>query len=119
MKQSSSSRSKQYLEKLGWIYGKTEMPWNRFTKKRKDLFGICDFIAVKDGLIMCGQDCVGNGDVAKHIKKIQENTVFPQVANAMPVYILSWAKRGARGKQKKWTVKVFNLFLDSVIETTL
>ena len=94
------------------------MPWNRFTKVRKDLFGICDGIAIKDKRIMCIQDCNGNGDFGAHVKKIQGNPLFPIVANAIPIYVMTWAIRGARGKQKKWTVKLFNLFNDSVVEIT-
>jgi hypothetical protein len=114
----SSERSKQYLEAKGYLWGKTES-YNTFTHQRKDLFNMCDGIAIKDGKAICIQACAGSGDVASHVKKLQENPIFPQVSAALPVYILTWAKRGPRGKRKVWTVKIFNLFSDSVVESSL
>ena len=115
MKNSTSARTKQYLEKKGWLWGKTEY-YNIFTHRRVDLFGIYDGIAIKGKTIIGIQACLGDGDVAKHIRKINENPLYEELKRALPIYIFSWAKRGTMGKRKVWTVKIHKLGKEKVIK---
>lgn len=97
-------RSIKLLESQGWVVQKVEQ-WNSFAKKRKDLFGFIDVLAMSENMLVGVQVTAGSGDVAKHIRKIQDekNHELWLRCKGRSIVIHSWEKRGPRGKRKVWT----------------
>jgi hypothetical protein len=96
----------EWLREQGYNVEKVEMPWNPYTKKRKDFAGFADAIAWKKGVILAVQAC-GAGSLAEHERKIRSAPLFPSwVAAGSSVMLVGWSQRVAYGKDgKKLKVK--------------
>ncbi len=125
MKNQSLHRSKKQLEKEGWTVGIVEK-WQSFFGRKKgqgppgvrvDLFNLWDLVAVKAGETgVLGIQCtMGGGDASKHLKAMLANPILRIWLNSgNPGIIMSWAKRGERGKRKLWTYKITQLNHDEI-----
>lgn len=116
-------RSMAELRKRGYTVGKTEMPWNRFSKVRQDFCGFADAIAFSadSNEVLAIQACAANGDPAKHLRKLAglESAKVWVSQPARRLEIWSWGKKGQRGKRKLWTLKVIPFELEKAeAETT-
>lgn len=101
-----TQRTLQRLRKEGWTAAVTER-WNHFSKVRQDLFGFCDVIAVKPGQGVLMVQCTSTANKSARVKKIQSLPAAVVCLEAgCRVEAWGWAKRGARGKAKKWTLSV-------------
>ena len=120
-----TARSLKYLRDRGFIACKVEqilhMPGRPFPFK-KDAFGFGDILAAQSG--MSGIEGFGiyliqvtsTGNVSKRCEKIKSD---PKVApfaikwlqSSGNIHVHGWAKRGPRGKAKRWTLtkKTFSL----------
>lgn len=101
---SPSARSKAYMAKQGYIVGTVER-YCSFTRRRHDLFGFIDLIAVR------GQDVVGiqttsDANLAARIAKAEALPEFPIWLRAGRVEFHGWGKKGGKGKRKMWSVRV-------------
>jgi hypothetical protein len=104
---SPTQRSLDALRKDGWTCAVVER-WNPYAKIRQDLFGCIDILAIKPG---CGtlavQACAGASHAARREKAINEPRLIVWLAaskdNKFEVW--SWAKQGARGARKLWTLR--------------
>ena len=84
--------------------------WNQHAKVRQDLFGFADLVAVIPGMpgTVYVQTTSG-ANVAARLNKMRAEPVVARVraclAAGNSVMVHGWAKRGARGKRKTWTLR--------------
>ena len=110
----SLQRTKKELKARGISSGKVEAPWNQFSKKRSDLFGILDLVALYLGEGICGIQCCG-ADFAEHDRKILASPYSVEWLESYGI-LETWAwrkilkKKG--GKLKIWDVKIKRYTLD-------
>ena len=109
---STSARTMAYLRTQGYTVGDTQKPWNPYTKKRTDLFGIFDCLAFNDEVTLGVQAC-GSTDFAEHRRKMLASSVLkPWCMSNRKAVLIGWSKRVARGKNgkkmkvKRWTPRI-------------
>ena len=114
IKQSNLSRSMLYLKEQGWTIGKVEMPWNKFTKKRQDLFGILDAIGI-NGTQTVGIQACGSGDFKKHCEKLVEaKTSKLWVESGNLLLIIGWRQVKLKRGKARMVWKPRELWIDSL-----
>ena len=87
---SPTQRSLEYLRDLGY-HCEIVVKWNSFTKQRKDLWGWCDILAIRENEVLAVQ--VTASAVADRIKKIQESTTVALVRKAgIRIEVHGWRK---------------------------
>ena len=74
-----TQRSLEYLRAEGYLCEVVEK-WNSFTKTRKDLWGWCDILAIRENEILAVQ--VTAAGVSSRIKKIMASDTLPLVRKA-------------------------------------
>ena len=85
-----TQRSLVYLREQGYLCEVVEK-WNSFTKTRKDLWGWCDILAIREGEILAVQ--VTAAGVSSRIKKIMESDTLPIVRKAgVRIEVHGWRK---------------------------
>lgn len=78
-----------YLRRRGWEVARTEH-WNHFAKRRQDLFGFIDVLAVNDSNLVAIQTTDGSHH-AEHVAKILGIPVARQLVYHMDIEIWSWS----------------------------
>lgn len=101
---SPSARSKAYMVKQGYIVGTVER-YCSSTKRRHDLFGFIDLIAVR-GSDVVGIQSTSDANLAARISKAEALPTFSVWLRAGRVEFHGWGKKGAKGKRKLWSVRV-------------
>lgn len=101
-----TARTLERLKQLGFDAGVVER-FNPFSKRKHDLFGFCDIVAIREGVgTILIQTTSGNGgNRSSRRKKIFSEpraAIAARCGNRIEVW--SWAKRGPRGKRKLWTL---------------
>lgn len=113
-------RTMEWLRKQGYEVEKTEQAWNPYTRKRKDMFGFCDAIAIKrDDPITIGIQACATGELVAHEKKMRALPSFELWLSSpyRSVLLVGWSKRVAYGKDgkklksKRWTPKSYYVTL--------
>lgn len=105
---SPTARSLAFARLRGYVGGVVEV-WNAHARVRQDFLGFADLLFVVPGElgVLAIQACV-TGDQAKRLAKIQSDDLAPKVtawlAAGNRIAVWGWAKRGARGKRKTWTL---------------
>ena len=102
---SPTARSLALVRRRGGIAGTVER-WNPHSKTRHDFLGFADILAIQPGQlgVLAIQACV-TGDQSKRLEKIrQEPRAALWLAAGNRIAVWGWAKRGARGKRKTWTL---------------
>jgi hypothetical protein len=85
-----TQRSLEYLRAEGYLCEVVEK-WNSFTKTRKDLWGWCDILAIRENEILAVQ--VTAAGVSSRIKKIMESNTLPFVRKAgIRIEVHGWRK---------------------------
>jgi len=85
-----TQRSLVYLREQGYLCEVVEK-WNSFTKTRKDLWGWCDILAIRENEILAVQ--VTAAGVSSRIKKIMESDTLPIVRKAgVRIEVHGWRK---------------------------
>jgi hypothetical protein len=85
-----TQRSLVYLREQGYLCEVVEK-WNSFTKTRKDLWGWCDILAIRENEILAVQ--VTAAAVSSRIKKIMESDTLPIVRKAgVRIEVHGWRK---------------------------
>ena len=106
-------RSLEKIKEYGWLYDIVEQPYNRYTKKKKDLFGFGDILCL-DGKRTVIIQATG-ADLSSHRYKILENMfVIPWLeADGNELEIWSWRKlKKVRGKKATyWNLKITDVLL--------
>jgi len=91
--------------------------WNPHAKVRVDLFGVIDVLAIVPrvetihgqaiaGEIVGLQACSGTDHAKRRAKILAEPRALAWVEAGGRLELWSWSKRGDRGKQKRWTLRV-------------
>lgn len=109
-----TQRSLKHLRDQGYLCGITEH-WNSFIKRRQDLFGFIDIVAISptESGVLAIQTTSGS-NVSARLNKILENEYSQAWLKAgNRIVIHGWAKRGPRGKRKVWTVRELEVKTDS------
>lgn len=105
-KTSPTVRSKALLTEMGYAVGIVEH-YNYFARRRIDLFGCIDMVAVKateNGVLAIQTTTSSN--VSARLKKaveIPEVKIWLEAGNRFEVH--GWSKRGGRGERKLWDVR--------------
>ena len=113
----TSERTLQYFKKQGLKADKVEMPYNMYSKTRKDLFNIIDIIVLTDrvlGVQACGLDVQG------HVKKISENpNTIDWLKTGAGLELYAWRKvklkRGGKAIRWKPRVIIFSIKNNKVL----
>lgn len=104
MKTSPTQRTLAKLKALGFTAGIVEK-WNQFARIRQDLFGFCDIVAMREGVgTVLIQACAGASHAARRDKVLAEPRAAIAAKCGNRIEVWSWAKRGARGDRKLWTL---------------
>jgi len=85
--------------------------WCSFTKRRHDLFGIIDVLAIKDGETLAVQTTSGSG-VSARLKKMLASDTLEQILKAgWNVHIHGWRKTKVKrgGKAMRWNVRLIDV----------
>lgn len=98
---SPTQRTLKELRRLGATAQVVEH-WNAFSRRRVDLFGIIDIVACL-GPNLIGIQCTsGTNHAARREKTCAEPRARDWLIAGGLLEIWSWAKRGERGKVKRW-----------------
>src|SRR5215472_11142405 len=106
---SPTQRSLAYLRKNGWSACVVEK-WNQYARVRQDAFGFGDILAIKmdaknwfDTRHIALVQTTTTPNMAARRNKINALWLADKWRDAGGLVILhGWAKRGPRGKRKKW-----------------
>lgn len=93
------TRTLKALRDDGWLAEKVEMPFNPFSKVRRDLFGMADVLSVKGDTVLLVQ-ATSQSNVSARVKKLTA-TPARVVWCASPNRLLQvwgWRKVGNRWK---------------------
>ena len=104
----SLQRTKKELKARGISSGKVEAPWNQFSKKRSDLFGIIDLVALYVCEGICGIQCCGT-DFAEHDRKMLSSPYSKEWIESFGILELwGWRKvlKKKGGKAKIWEPRI-------------
>lgn len=102
-------RSLQQLRKDGYLVCVVEK-WIAAIKQRKDAFGFGDLLAVKGDETILVQTTSGSNASARvtKIRDLDEARIWCSSPNRK-ILVHGWAKRGKRGKVKRWTCRVIEV----------
>lgn len=104
-KTSPTARTLTRCKKHGWEAAVVER-FNFYTKRKNDLFGVIDIIAITDSGILGIQATDGSNHSHRIEKILAEPRVAKWIAAGGRLEVWSWAKQGAKGKRKLWTLRV-------------
>lgn len=101
---SPTQRTLAHYRKLGAVVEVVER-WNPHSKTRHDLFGMFDLLVLSDNTII-GVQVTSGSNVAARLVKLRESPLLPVwLGCGGKVLVHGWAKRGPRGKVKRWTLR--------------
>lgn len=102
---SPTQRSLKKLRDEGWHVWIVEH-WNSFTRRREDLWGFGDILAIRDDDCLIVQTTSGT-NVAARLEKIRSLAMASEWLRSRTrrIIVHGWAKRGPRGKRKTWTCR--------------
>jgi hypothetical protein len=111
---SPTQRSLKKLRDAGYMAAVTER-FNSFTKRRHDLFEFIDILAVKQNEVI-GVQTTSQSNVGARIKKIcaLQSADSWLYGGTRRIVVHGWAKRGPRGKAKRWTCTETEITADQV-----
>lgn len=109
---SPTSRSKSKLEKEGWFVASVEK-YNSFVKRRFDLWEFGDLLAFRGDEVLIVQTTSGS-NVSSRIEKIKHLPVADHWLQSATrqIHVHGWAKKGPRGKAKRWTCRIVRMGYD-------
>lgn len=107
-----TARSLAWLKSEGWTYANVErrIPGKFVTM---DCFGFLDYIALKPGEKgILGLQFTSDSNHAAHYHKIVlERRATLWLACDNRIWLMSWSKKGARGKRKLWEPRIQEITL--------
>ena len=107
---SPTSRSLAYLRKQGYEAQVVEK-FNMFSKKRIDLFGCIDIVAISKGITgVLGVQVTSRSNIQDRIKKCKDNPlseIWTGGFNRLEVH--GWGLMGKKGKRKKYELKIVEI----------
>lgn len=104
---SPTQRTLKWLRNQGYTVAVVER-WNPYAKVRQDLFGFIDLVAIRAGENgVLAVQCTSGANHALRRNKIAEIPLAQTWLDVgCRIQIISWSKRGPRGKRKEWTIRV-------------
>jgi len=91
---SPTQRSLSHLRDLGYLAGVVEK-WNPHARKRQDLFGILDLVAVGNGETL-GVQTTSASNMASRVKKIADSEAVAELrASGWRLVVHGWRKTAA------------------------
>lgn len=107
---SPTQRALAHCKANGWTAQVVEK-WNSFAHVRVDLFGVIDLVVLDgQGGGPLGVQVTSGSNVAARIAKAQaEPRLQRWLASPARFQVWGYAKQGARGKRKVWTLRVVTL----------
>lgn len=97
-----TQRSLKRLREAGWTVAITEH-WNPFARRRVDLYGFIDLLCFRGNEMLAVQTTSGSNVSARLAKMAALPAAHGWVASGTRRLVIhGWAKRGPRGKAKKW-----------------
>lgn len=101
---SPCQRSLKKWRDAGWLVAVVEH-WNQYAFIRQDLFGMFDLLAIKDNITF-GIQTTSMGNIEARCEKLRSNPLLTRWCQGdRRAIVEGWAKRGPRGKAKRWTCK--------------
>ena len=95
-----TQRSLKHLRDAGYRAEVVER-FNSFTKRRHDLFGIADIVAIREGEVLLVQTTSGS-NVAARVSKIAESEATPDIRKAgMGIIVHGWRKSA----RNRWVLR--------------
>jgi len=85
--------------------------WNPFARRRQDLWGFIDTLAVNDTELLAIQSTSGANHAARVDKVRAGLEKFPMLAKFMRIEVWSWSERvvrnkdGRKSKRRRWTLR--------------
>lgn len=109
-----TARTLAECRKRGWPAGIVER-WIAQARKRVDLFGFGDVAALdgERGALLI--QCTSTDSMSSRVKKIMdecEDNAKAWLAAGNRIQVWGWAKRGAKGKRKLWTLRRIAIISD-------
>lgn len=110
MAASPTARTLKWLKREGYLACVVER-YNHYTRRRNDLFGIIDVLAIREGETL-GVQATSVANQAARINKLRsaaETTIWLAAGNRLQVH--GWSKRKVKrgGKAFKWDVTITEL----------
>lgn len=105
-----------YCRKQGWEVQKVEH-WNNYAKKKYDLFGCIDYLALDSKTGVLGIQATTNAHAAARIQKCRATIPPLWFVGGNRLEVWDWAKRGPAGKRKLWTLKRIPILLSEILTT--
>jgi len=111
---SPTQRSLAYLRSRGIQVGKVGDFWNQYARIRQDLWGFADLLCVRSvqaagewssPAIFLVQATSGANHAARRDKILGIPAAKAWLEVGGGILILSWARRGERGKVKRWQAR--------------
>lgn len=109
---SPTQRTRDWLKKRG-ITSQIVERWNSFARIRQDLFGFCDIVALQSRILAI-QVTSGTNVSARVAKIYDEPRAREWLAAGGLIEVHGWRKCGARGKQKRWSLRRVAIEFDGV-----
>lgn len=110
---SPTQRTLAALKKYGATAQVVER-WNSFAKKRVDLFGFGDVLAIVGRSIVAIQCTTGANHAARRAKILEEPKAAAWLKAGGIIEVWSFEKQGARGKRKVWTCRKEEIVLSEM-----
>jgi hypothetical protein len=89
---SPTQSSLAYLREKGYVCWVVEY-WNSFVRRRVDLFGLFDIIALRDNEVLFVQTTSGS-NVSARVKKIADHEITPRIRESgVRMEIHGWTKK--------------------------
>ena len=109
-KTSPTQRSLEYLRADGYIAQVVER-YCPHSRKRIDLFGVIDIVAVREGTILGVQTTSTSNLSARVTKSLEEPRLQVWLSSGARFILHGWSKKGKRGRKKTWQVVVKEITL--------
>ena len=114
MPTSPTQRTLKYYRDLHWTCQVVEK-WVPIAKKRIDLFGCIDIIAIQQGAGIIGiQATSGTNQSQRRTKAMAEPELRTWLEAGGRFWVVSWSKKGAAGKRKLWTIRQEEITLEDL-----
>lgn len=116
MPQSPTSRTLQWCRDQGWDAGVVER-WIPQARRRIDLFGFIDIIAIRSGVPgVVGIQATSGSNVASRVRKIQALAVHKRwLECGNEIWVVGWRevqwrrKDGTKAKRRRWEPRIVNM----------
>lgn len=106
---SPTQRSLKHLREAGW-HPEIVEHFNNFTKRRKDLFGFADLLAIKEGEIPLLVQVTSGSATSARIKKIlNEPRAELALRAGFRIEVHGWRK--LKSNRGRWTIKMAEVTL--------